>query len=96
MTREQLANKYKEQYISLAEEYFETVNKGTPKQERKLRESMPAAGYNARYAAITDAYEAELISNGFPGLSPPIEPPRDLAAELDELRDEIEKLKEKE
>ena len=69
-TRAGLALKYDKQYKDMHEEYYETINAGTSKQERRLRQGKTSNELNARNAEITQNYEAELIANGFEGLNP--------------------------
>lgn len=91
-TREAIATKYNRQYRELHEEFFETINEGTPEQERRLKLDQSSEEFNRRFAEITQSYEAELAANGYPGLNPPVEEPRDLLAEIDSLRTRVEKL----
>ena len=91
--RETIAIKYSEQYANLDAEFFETIYVGTPKQERRLKPRKSATAANARFAKITQNYEAELKANGFEELNPEPEPTRDLFAEIDELRAELASIK---
>ena len=92
VTRQQLVDKYKVLYVALADEFFETVNVGTIKQERRLKEDKLAEDFNSSYDTITQSYEAELIDNGFEGLNPSeSKPTRDLAVEIDELKTRLDK-----
>lgn len=92
-TRKELATKYNQLYIEMHEEFFETINEGTPQQERIRKSDKTAAELKIRDAEITENYEDELVANGLPPLNPVIEPPRDLEAEIDELKAEIELLR---
>ena len=89
VTRKELATKYDLQYKDLDAEFFETINVGTPMQERRRKPDKLAADVNARFAEITQNYEAELAANGFEQLSPPEKPPRDLEAEIDDLKAQL-------
>ncbi len=87
-TRREIADKYDQQYAEMHDKFYETVNK-----ERLLRDGKTAKALNLRNAKITTDYEAELLANGLEGLNPVEEPPRDLAAEIDELKATIEEMK---
>ena len=88
--REEIVQKYNELYRILHNEFFETINVGTPYQERRLKLNMSSNEFNTRYANLEQSYKAELIAAGF--IETPIEPPRDLAAEIDDLKARVEKL----
>ena len=95
VTREELATKYEKQYADLDAEFFETINVGTPKRERRRKTDKLTTDANTHIAEITQNYEVELATNGFEELSSPEKPPRDLLAEIDGLKARLAKLETK-
>jgi len=92
-TIEEITQKYNELYRRLHDEFFETINIDTPRQERRLKLDKSADDFNQRYGELSSNYQAELIAAGFVVKLP--EPPRDLAAEIDALKARIETLEKK-
>ncbi len=83
-TIEEVTQKYNHLFRDLHDEFFETINLGTPRQERRLRLDKSAEDFNQRYAELNSSYKTELVVAGF--VEKPPEPARDLAAEIDEIK----------
>ena len=80
MTKEQgIKAKYQEQHDTLSKLYYSGASRLSKKQ------------FDIQHGKVWADMEAELIAEGLIAIP---EPPRDLAAEIDELRTEVRKLKE--
>jgi len=84
-TEAEIVKKYDEMFRQLHDEFYETIN-----LVRKLRSDKQAEDFNTRYAEIQRNYDDELAREGI--VRPIPAPPRDLAAEIDEIKARIEKL----
>lgn len=91
LTIEEVTKKYNELYRLLHDEFFETINVGTPQQERRLKLTQSSDGFNQRYAELSSNHKTELARAGFVEKLP--EPIRDLAAEIDEIKARLSKLR---
>jgi len=95
MTSEQeIVVKYNRLIAELHDEFFETINVGTPQQERRLKLDKEANEFNQRFHQLDQDKIAELAALGIVYDAPPA-PARDLAAEIDELKARIETLEKK-
>jgi len=90
--REEIDQKYLNQANQLETEFFDIVNEGFPSQHRVLKTGKSIDAFNQRHGDIWKAHEAELIAEGLMEAPTPPEPVRDLAQEIDELKQKIEKL----
>lgn len=93
MSREQVDRKYIKQAAVLEDAFFNIVNKGKPSQHRVLKKGKSIEDFNREHGAIWKAHVQECINAGFmkPRVKPT--PPRNLAAEVDELKKAVEELK---
>lgn len=85
--REEIDQRYGTLYANLDDEFFETINIGTPQQERRLKLGKSAGDFNQKYREIEHNHEAKLVAAGF--VENPPEPVRDLAAEIDQMKVDI-------
>lgn len=84
MDRDQISEKYKILHQALEDDFFIIVNKGTRTQHRKLKKGKTRSEFDVRHGELGQQCNAELDK---------LPPPRDLGAEIDELRAEIKELK---
>ncbi len=87
---EEIYQKYRQLSENLSNEFFETINKGTPEQERRLRLDKSPERFNQLYTELTQRHQEELAANGY--IEPEPEPPRDLATEVDDLQARVKEL----
>jgi len=92
MTREEIDQKYIDQANLLEMEFFDIVDEGLPGQHRVLKAGKSIDDFNSAHGEIWRDHEAELIANGFIEAPPLLQPARDLAAEIDELKARVAKL----
>ena len=94
MEKKTIDQRYLDQANTLEVEFFDIVPDGAG-QRRVLKEGKSIGEFNLKHGEIWRNHEAELIARGF--MEPPVEPGpiRDLAQEIDALREEVEKLKAK-
>ena len=93
--RKEIDQRYLDQANTLEAEFFDIIDEGLPAQHRVLKEGKSTDEFNQKHGNIWRNHEAELIARGF--MEPPVEPEpiRDLAQEIDALKEEVEKLKAK-
>ena len=93
--RKEIDQRHLDQANALEAEFFDIINEGLPTQHRVLKEGKSIDEFNQKHGNIWRNHEAELIARGF--MEPPVEPEpiRDLAQEIDALKEEVEKLKAK-
>ena len=95
MKRKEIDQKYLDQHSSLASEFFDIVDEGLPSQHRVLKAGKRIDEFNQRHGNIWRAHETELITEGFMEAPKPPEPVRDLAAEIDQIKADIQAIKTK-
>lgn len=97
--KEQIDQKYIDLHNALENEFFDVVKefKGQVKigQHHKLKVGKVIGEFNQRHGDIWRNHEAELIAKGFMKAPIPAEPPRDLVAEIDEIKVEQDMIKAK-
>ncbi len=76
-TEKKIKNKYQKLHGDLSEVYYK-------------RHELTKEEFDLQHGKVWNDLESELISEGY--LKPPV-PPRDLTAEIDELKIEVKKLK---
>ena len=91
MTKDEIDTKYLDQANQLEAEFFDIVLDGVG-QRRVLKEGKSIEEFNLKHGEIWRNHEAELIAGGYLTLP---KPPRNLEAEIDVLKTEIEKLEKK-
>jgi len=93
--KEDIDRKYIRQAEELEADFFDIVDEGRPNQHRVLKTGKSIDEFNQRHGEIWKAHEAELISEGL--LEPRAEPQlaRDLSAEIDSLKTDIQAIKKK-
>lgn len=90
MTREEIDQKYLDQASQLEVEFFDIADEGLPSQHRVLKAGKSIEEFNQTHGGIWCNHEAELIAEGFMEAPTPSEPPRDLFAEIDEIKARME------
>ena len=90
---QEIVEKYNRLVAKLSDEYFETLNVGTPYQERRLRSDKTPEEFNQKNTEMESNRIAGLEAAGFVELLPPSA--RDLAAEIGELKARIAELEKK-
>ena len=91
MLKAQIDQKHLNQHNTLEAEFFRIVNEGLPNQHRLLKAGKSQQDFDAQHGQIWRNHEAELIAEGYMKEPVPPKPPRDLVAEIDELKAKIEK-----
>jgi hypothetical protein len=94
-TKNEIDQRYLDLANQLEAEYFDIIDEGLPTQHRVLKAGKSVDNFNAAHAQIWQSHEAELIANGFMKPLPAPEPVRDLAAELDQFKADIQAIKTK-
>jgi len=94
-TREAIDQQYIGQDNTLQREFFKIVDKGKPSQHRVLKTGKTIEEFNLRHGDIWKSHEAELIVEGHMQPPPPVEPRRDLKAEIDDLKSRLATLEAK-
>ena len=93
--RKEIDQRHLDQANALEAEFFDIIGEGLPSQLRVLKEGKSIDEFNQKHGNVWRNHEAELIAGGF--MEAPVEPEpiRDLAQEIDALKEEVEKLKAK-
>lgn len=93
MLRREIDQKYQDQHKQMEKDYLDIIDLGLPSQHSVLQVGKSIDDFNLAHGQLWQNHEAELIASGFMEPALPPELPRDLAAEIDELKQEIDKLK---
>lgn len=89
MTREEIDQKYIKQAGDLEGEFFNITDEGLKSQHRVLKEGKDLSEFNQKHREIWHNHEAVLITANY--MKPRIASPtgRNIAQELDELKDKL-------